>query len=278
MIGRDIAGRRWPRSRGGLGGPESRHVRERPRAQGATLPRALAAARRFGDTDLELVALAYLGSSLVHGDRIEEGMVLLDEALAAVAGSEVDDFSVLEEVFCQLFAACERAQDVARAEQWIRVGEAIAQRRKLPAVSAFCRTHYGGGVLTAAGRWPEADAALTEAVRLWGLGQRSGLRVGALARLADLRVRQGRLEEAEQLLDGLDYGGRGGASTGRHPPGAGRDLACQGRPGARAGPARSEQHCRGAAVGAAGGRPPGGWRTCASRRHGGGAGPVRGTA
>jgi DNA-binding NarL/FixJ family response regulator len=164
---------------------------------------ALAAARRFGDTDLELVALAYLGASLVHADRIEEGMPLLDEALAAVAGSEVDDFSVLEEVFCQLFAACEHAQDVARAEQWIRVGEAIAQRRKLPAVSAFCRTHYGG-VLTAAGRWPEADAALTEAVRLWGLGQRSGLRTGALARLADLRVRQGRLEEAEQLLDGID--------------------------------------------------------------------------
>jgi hypothetical protein len=59
-------------------------------------------------------------------------------------------------------------------------------------------------VLTAAGRWPEADAALTEAVRLWGLGQRSGLRVGALVRLADLRVRQGRLEEAEQLLAGID--------------------------------------------------------------------------
>jgi tetratricopeptide (TPR) repeat protein len=59
-------------------------------------------------------------------------------------------------------------------------------------------------VLTAAGRWPEADAALTEAVQLWGLGQRSGLRAGALVRLADLRVRQGRLEEAERLLDGID--------------------------------------------------------------------------
>src|SRR6185295_5885277 len=86
---------------------------------------------------------------------------------------------------------------------WIRIGEAIADRRKLPAVSGFCRTHYGG-VLTAAGRWPEADATLTEAVRLWGLGQRSLLRGGALARLADLRVRQGRFEEAEQLLDGVD--------------------------------------------------------------------------
>ena len=80
--------------------------------------------------------------------------------------SDVDDFLILQEIFCQLFAACEHAHDVTRADQWIRIGEAIASRRMLPAVSAFCRTHYGG-ILTAAGRWPEADATLTEAVRLW---------------------------------------------------------------------------------------------------------------
>ena len=139
----------------------------------------------------------------MHDDRVEEGMLLLDEALAAVAGGDVEDFLVVEEIFCQLFSACEHAHDVTRADQWIRVGEAVAQRRNLPLVTAFCRTHYGG-VLTAAGRWPEADATLTEAVRLWGLGRRSGLRQGALVRLADLRVRQGRLEEAQQLLDGMD--------------------------------------------------------------------------
>jgi DNA-binding CsgD family transcriptional regulator len=163
---------------------------------------ALEVAQRVGDSDLEFVALAYLGATLVHDDHIEQGMVLLDEALAAVAGREVDDFCALQEIFCQLFAACEHAHDVSRADQWIRVGESIAARRQLPAVSAFCRTHYGG-VLTTAGRWPEADVALTEAVRLWGLGHRS-LRGGALARLADLRVRQGRYEEAERLLDGLE--------------------------------------------------------------------------
>jgi DNA-binding CsgD family transcriptional regulator len=163
---------------------------------------ALAVARQVGDADLEFVTLAYLGASMVHDDRTEAGMVLLDEALAAVAGHDVDDFTVLEEIFCQLFSACERAHDVGRADQWMRVGDEIAQRRNLPAVSAFCRTHYGG-VLTDAGRWPEADAALTEAVRLWGLGYRS-LRAGALVRLADLRVRQGRFEEAAQLLEGLE--------------------------------------------------------------------------
>ena len=171
-------------------------------AKDAHLQQALAVARATGDRDLEFVSLAYLGASLVHGDRTEEGMVLLDEALAAVAGYEVDDFTVLEEIFCQLFSACEHAHDVERADQWIRVGEVLAARRNLPSVGAFCRTHYGG-LLTVAGRWPEAEAALSEAVRLWGLGQNS-LRAGALARLADLRVRQGRYEEAEQLLATLD--------------------------------------------------------------------------
>ena len=132
-----------------------------------------------------------------------EGMVRLDESLAAVAGGEVDDLFVIEEIFCQMFSACERAHDVARAEQWLRVGEAVAAQRDLPAVVAYCHTHFGG-VMTAAGRWPEAEAALTDAIRIWALGWRA-LKSGALARLADLRIRQGRLEEAEQLLTGLSF-------------------------------------------------------------------------
>jgi DNA-binding CsgD family transcriptional regulator len=163
---------------------------------------ALEQAHRFGDTDLELVTLSYLGASLVHADRPEEGMVLLDEALAGASGREVQDFIVLQDIFCQLFSACEHAHDVTRAEQWIRIGDALAERRKLPAVSAFCHTHYGG-ILTTAGRWPEADTALTQALRLWGF-EYGPLRAGALTRLAELRVRQGRYEEAEQLLEGLD--------------------------------------------------------------------------
>ena len=145
-------------------------------------------------------------------------MALLDEALAAVAGGEVEEFVVVEEIFCQLFSACEHAHDVRRAEQWIRVGETIAERRRLPAVSAYCRTHYGG-ILTAAGRWPEADATLTEAVRLWALGRRS-LKAGALIRLADLRIKQGRYDDAAALLDG-QTDRRVDPAAGRAAPGAG---------------------------------------------------------
>jgi DNA-binding NarL/FixJ family response regulator len=168
----------------------------------ALFAEAAESGRRHADADLEFSALAYLGASLVHADRTEEGMALLDEALAAAAGGEVVDVFALEGIFCQLFAACEYARDVRRADEWIRVGTEVAARHQLVAVSAFCHTHYGA-VLTAAGRWPEADVALTEAVRLWGLGRRAGLRRGALVRLADLRVRQGRLDEAERLLEDM---------------------------------------------------------------------------
>jgi DNA-binding CsgD family transcriptional regulator len=187
---------------------------------------ALDHARESGDASLEFATLAYLGASLVHNDLIDEGMLLLDEALAAVAGRDVDDFTVVEEIFCQLFAACEYAHDVDRADQWIRIGEGIAARRKLPAVAAFCRTHYGG-LLTAAGRWGEADEALTDALRIWGLGH-SWLRPGVLVRLAELRIRQGRYEEAEHLLHGLDDG------VEVAPPRAATHLA-RGEPGLAAG-------------------------------------------
>jgi DNA-binding CsgD family transcriptional regulator len=166
--------------------------------------RALEVGRATEDADLAFCALAYLGASLVHADRASEGMSLLDESLAAVVGDEVDSFMVIEEIFCQLFSACEHVRDVRRAEQWIRVGDQVAERRRLPAVSAYCRTHYGG-ILTAAGRWEEAERTLTQAVREWVAAGRT-LRTGAVVRLADLRVRQGRYDEAGLLLDGVEDG------------------------------------------------------------------------
>ena len=202
------AGPATSRRRGLAAGPSSSASSGRPsrRARDRSVKHrrfeeALEVGSATHDNDLAFAALAYLGASLVHADQPTEGMVRLDESLAAVAGGEVDDLFVIEEIFCQMFSACERAHDVGRAEQWLKVGEAVAAQRNLPAVVAYCHTHFGG-VMTAAGRWPEAEAALTDAIRIWALGWRT-LKSGALARLADLRIRQGRLEEAEQLLTGL---------------------------------------------------------------------------
>jgi DNA-binding CsgD family transcriptional regulator len=70
-------------------------------------------------------------------------------------------------------------------------------------VRPTCRTHYGG-ILTALGRWPEAENELIDAIRAFERGYR-GDRVYPLVRLADLRVRQGRYEEAERLLEGAEW-------------------------------------------------------------------------
>jgi DNA-binding CsgD family transcriptional regulator len=164
---------------------------------------ALVIARETDDRDLEFEALGWQGLARVLLGDTAGGMPLLDEALTAVCAGEVEDLYVVEGVCCGMFWACEHAHDIVRAEQWLRAVAEFAQRRGLSAVGGFCRAHYGS-ILTAAGRWSEAERELTEAARITEHGY-SAMRSEILVRLADLRVRQGRFEEAEQLLDGLDH-------------------------------------------------------------------------
>ncbi len=162
---------------------------------------ALEIARRFEDRDLEFSAKALLGESLVASGRVAEGMTLLDETMAAVSGGEVAGVGTIGEIYCRLFSACERAADVRRAEQWLAVaGQTVAWTDFAPPT---CRSHYGG-ILIATGRWAEAEQELLAAARTFDRGYRA-VRAVPLGRLADLRVRQGRFEEAERLLEGAEW-------------------------------------------------------------------------
>ncbi|HSV38898.1 MAG TPA: hypothetical protein VLI04_09075, partial [Nocardioidaceae bacterium] len=158
--------------------------------------------RSCGDVDLEFAALARLGETLVLTGRAGEGMLAFDEALTAICADEVKDRYVVESVFCALFLTCERVHDVARAEQWLRAAGELVKRHGLVCVGPLCRAHYGG-ILTAAGLWNEAEGELDEALRVFA-GSYAAARVIVLIRLAALRLGQGRLEDAERLLDGLD--------------------------------------------------------------------------
>jgi DNA-binding NarL/FixJ family response regulator len=166
----------------------------------AWLREAVAIGRRFGVADVEFLALSYLGGLFVMTDRVEEGLVLGDEALAALCAGELTELVTVDEIFCGLFWACELVNDVPRADQWMRA--AADRMRRSNVVAAFCRAHYGG-ILTAAGRWQEAEAELVQAARHFDRGI-SARRDAAVIRLANLRVRQGRLEEAALLLKGLE--------------------------------------------------------------------------
>ena len=161
---------------------------------------AIGIARRARDPDLEFCGLGYRGMSLVLRGRVAEGMRWVDEAAIAATTGEVRDHLVVGEIYCKMLLCCELTLDVRRAQQWITTADAAGRRSNVLWASAICRMHYGG-IMTAAGRWQEAEDALSTSLRLYDDGMRA-MRSGAAVRLADLRIRQGRLAEAAILLAG----------------------------------------------------------------------------
>ena len=195
--GADAARRQRPDSaEAGLGGAQHRHVRGRPRPKRTRFRRRSRSPGATATPTSSSPTLAYLGASLVHADRTEEGMVLLDEALAAVAGRDVDDF-------------CVAGGDLLPAVLRVR---ARPRRRPRRPVDPDRRGDRGApdaarglGVLPhALRRRPHRSRALARGRRRPHRGRpRSGpsatapCAVARSIRLADLRVRQGRFEEAE---------------------------------------------------------------------------------
>lgn len=173
-----------------------------PASRERRLRELVEAGRRLGDRNLEHDARALLGRMCVDDGRLEEGLALLDEVLAAIRAGEVDELVVVEGAFCLMLGACETTQDLRRAEWWTVVGEDLTRERGLGSLGALCRG-YLGGILIAAGRYAEAEEALTDTVRRLERGYALA-RDGALVRLADLRLRQGSLEAAAELLRGLE--------------------------------------------------------------------------
>jgi DNA-binding CsgD family transcriptional regulator len=164
---------------------------------------ALAVGHATGDGDLELRSLAQLGLVEVLAGRVDEGLLRLDEAMAAVTGGEPSTLETFSEVCCTLLLACEKANDVERPRQWAQAMEAFAREYDHMPLLAFCRTCCAD-VHAASGRVDASEAELVAALRELGeAGQRARC-VHPAVRLAEIRVLQGRLEEAEQLLAGFE--------------------------------------------------------------------------
>jgi DNA-binding CsgD family transcriptional regulator len=163
----------------------------------AALDTALAAS----DTDLELRALAQLGFAQVSAGEVDQGLAQLDEAMAAATSGEPTSLETFADICCTLMLACERAGDVERPQQWSTVLEEFVRKYDHVVLLAFCRTCCAD-VFAANGRVDAAEEELVAAIReLTEAGQRSRC-VNPAARLAEIRVLQGRFDEAEQLLAG----------------------------------------------------------------------------
>jgi tetratricopeptide (TPR) repeat protein len=75
--------------------------------------RALDLARRIGDSDLEAAALSHVGLARVSQGRVEDGMAVLDEAMAVAVAGEAQDPMAIGEACCITLVACEQLADGA---------------------------------------------------------------------------------------------------------------------------------------------------------------------
>ena len=164
--------------------------------------RAVELARAIGDAGLEGAALSHAGrAQITRGDE-ESGMGLLDEAMAIATSAEAEDPMAIGDACCTTLTACERLYDPRRALDWGRaISEFFRRRRFLPLLS-WCRSVYAG-FLIGTGHWEDAERTLQAALEAEEALPHPN-RAGTLIQLADLRLRQGRLEEAERLLTGLE--------------------------------------------------------------------------
>ena len=161
--------------------------------------RAAKLGREIGDRGVEFTALALEGLSLVSVGEVTAGLRCLDEATVAATAGEVKELHAVGLVCCWQIFACERVRDYDRAAQWCARVQEFTKRWGLRPLSAVCRTQYAG-VLVWRGEWDKAEDELNAATRELAHG-RPGMTGAALARLGDLRLRQGRFDEADRLFE-----------------------------------------------------------------------------
>ena len=164
---------------------------------------ALEAARRYSDPDLEIRALGRLGLAVVSAGRIDEGIELFNEAMAAATGGEATAPDVLGETYCDMFLTVEIVGDDSGFNQWTGVlMEFLTRTQHAPAL-AFCGSCCGE-LFIGSGNIDAAESEMSKALtQLEEQGQRARC-VHPAAKLAELRILQGRYEEAERLLKGYE--------------------------------------------------------------------------
>lgn len=181
----------------------------------AAADRAVAVAREHGDTDLEIVALMRRGACKVAGGAVTDGIADVHEAMAAATSGEGQDVQYVGEALCTLLEVGGWLGDPGMVEPWasflVDYRSSYAFGPLLPfeatsptdLISAFC-TACCGGVFLVTGRLDAAEDALTRAVtQLITAGLRPRC-LNPVADLVELRVLQGRLQEAEATLTGFE--------------------------------------------------------------------------
>jgi class 3 adenylate cyclase len=156
------------------------------------------AAKRAGSRDLELMGQQYAGQALARRGDVDEGMAMIDSAMAAAVSGQVGPFA-RGQIMCQTLTACQRLGDFGRAFQWLESIERTSVVHGYEG-SADCKIHRAG-ILKLQGSWARAEAEARD-----GCGHHPNDRhVGwGWCEIGEIHLRQGDLEGAEEAF-GVAY-------------------------------------------------------------------------
>jgi class 3 adenylate cyclase len=178
------------------------------------LARARELATRFGDRNLEAMAMVFQGTTLVMSGQVSEGLALLDEATAAAVGGELDPLAT-GMVYCVTIHSCQTLGDCGRAAEWTTEANRWCDRLDVSGFPGACRVHRAE-IMRLQGNWDRAEEQAVQACD--ELGAYFNLITSAgFHEIGEIRRRRGDFAQAEEAY-------RKASELG-HPTGAQPGLA-----------------------------------------------------
>jgi class 3 adenylate cyclase len=117
--------------------------------------------RRFGDRNLEAMALVIKGRLLVVKGDVTNGLSLLDEATAAAVSGELRPYTT-GFVYCVTLTSCHGLGDYRRAAEWTDAANRWCERQDLTGFPGACRVHHAT-MMRLQGDWPRAEEQALQA-------------------------------------------------------------------------------------------------------------------
>jgi class 3 adenylate cyclase len=116
---------------------------------------ALEIAAQTGDRNLQAMSLQDKGHILCLQGKVAEGLGLVDEAMVAAVGGELDP-EPAGYVYCGMIGICSRLGDYRRAAEWTESTTRWCERHSISGFPGICRVHRAE-LMRLRGSWPKAE-------------------------------------------------------------------------------------------------------------------------
>jgi len=163
-------------------------------------------ADRLHDRALSALACHGRGRALVRLGRVEEGVALLDEAMAAVTAGDVSPL-IVGVIYCSVIDACQEIFDLRRAHEWTGAfTDWCASQQALVPYRSECLVRRAE-ILQMHGAWPDAIAEAERACERVLPSAQSAVGA-ALYQRAELHRLRGEFADAEETYRRAAQAGR----------------------------------------------------------------------